>query len=97
MGRQSRATPDERERIKRTLVAALESEPDLEFAWLHGSFLIADMFRDIDIGVHLSAPAKARSQRGLELAARLDQEIGVLIDACVLNDAPATFLFHVFR
>lgn len=32
MGRQSRATPDERERIKRTLVAALESEPDLEFA-----------------------------------------------------------------
>lgn len=97
MGRQSRATPDERERIKRTLVAALESEPDLEFAWLHGSFLIADMFRDIDIGVHLSAPAKASSQRGLELAARLDQEIGVPLDACVLNDAPVTFLFHVFR
>lgn len=97
MRRQFRATPDERERIRRTLVAVLESEPALEFAWLHGSFLAADRFRDIDIGVHLSAPVEVRSQRGLELSVRLDQEIGFPIDVRVLNDAPVTFLFHVFR
>lgn len=97
MRRQFRAGPDERERIERALVAVLESEPDLEFAWLHGSFLVADKFRDIDIGVHLSAPVEVRSQRGLELAVRLDQEIGFPIDVRVLNDAPVTFLFHVFR
>ena len=97
MRRQFRATPDERERIRRTLVAVLESEPALEFAWLHGSFLAADKFRDIDIGVHLSAPVEVRSQRGLELSVRLDQEIGFPIDVRVLNDAPVTFLFHVFR
>ena len=97
MRRQFRAGPDERERIERTLVAVLESEPDLEFAWLHGSFLAADKFRDIDIGVHLSAPVEVRSQRGLELSVRLDQEIGFPIDVRVLNDAPVTFLFHVFR
>jgi len=28
---------------------------------------------------------------------RLDQEIGFPIDVRVLNDAPVTFLFHVFR
>lgn len=97
MRRQFRAGPDERERIERTLVSVLESEPDLEFAWLHGSFLVADKFRDIDIGVHLSAPVEVRSQRGLELSVRLDQEIGFPIDVRVLNDAPVTFLFHVFR
>lgn len=97
MRRQFRAGRDERERIERTLVAVLESEPDLEFAWLHGSFLVADKFRDIDIGVHLSAPIEVRSQRGLELSVRLDQEIGFPIDVRVLNDAPVTFLFHVFR
>ncbi len=97
MRRQFRAGPDERERIERTLVAVLESEPDLEFAWLHGSFLVADKFRDIDIGVHLNAPAEVRSQRGLELSVRLDQDIGFPIDVRVLNDAPVTFLFHVFR
>ena len=97
MRRQFQAGPDERERIERTLVAVLESEPDLEFAWLHGSFLVADKFRDIDIGVHLSVPVEVRSQRGLELSVRLDQEIGFPIDVRVLNDAPVTFLFHVFR
>ena len=97
MRRQFRATPDERERIRRTLVAVVESEPDLEFAWLHGSFLVADKFRDIDIGIHLNAPVEARLRRGLELAVRLDQEIGFPIDVRVLNDAPVAFLFHVFR
>ena len=97
MRRQFRAGPDERERIRRTLVAVLESEPGLEFAWLHGSFLAADAFRDIDIGVHLNAAAEVRIQRGVELAVRLDQEIGFPIDVRVLNDAPVTFLFHVFR
>ena len=97
MRRQFRAGPDERERIRRTLVTVLESVPDVEFAWLHGSFLAADKFRDIDIGVHLSATAEVRVQRGLELAVRLDQEIGFPIDVRVLNDAPVTFLFHVFR
>ncbi len=97
MRRQFRATPDERERIRRTLVAVLESEPDLEFAWLHGSFLGADEFRDIDIGVHLRAPVEVRMRRGMELAVRLDQEIGFPIDVRVLNDAPVTILFHVFR
>ena len=97
MRREFRSGPDERERIRRTLVTVLESEPDLEFAWLHGSFLTTGGFRDIDIGVHLSATADARLQRGLELAVRLDQEIGFPIDVRVLNDAPVTFLFHVFR
>ena len=97
MRRQFRAGPDERERIRRTLVSVLEGEADLEFAWLHGSFLAADEFRDIDIGVHLSATAGVRLQRGLELAVRLDQEVGYPIDVRVLNDAPVTFLFHVFR
>lgn len=97
MWRQFRAGPDDRERITRTLVTELENEPDLELAWLYGSFLTADKFRDIDIGVHLSATAEIRLQRGLELAVRLDREIGFPIDVRVLNDAPVTFLFHVFR
>ena len=97
MLRQFRAGPDERERVARAVVAALESEPDLEFAWLHGSFLTADEFHDVDIGVHLRMAAEARFQRGLELAVRLDQEIGFPTDVRVLNDAPITFLFHVFR
>lgn len=97
MGHQYRADHAERERVTRTLVAVLETEPDLEFAWLHGSFLSTGGFRDIDVGIHLNASADRRFRRGLNLAVRLDREIGFPVDVRVLNDAPVTFLFHVFR
>ena len=75
----------------------LEAEPDLEFAWLHGSFLAADKFHDIDVGVYLNAPTETRFRRGLDLAVRLDRASRFPVDIRVLNDAPVTFLFHVFR
>ena len=97
MRRRSRSKPAERERVTSRLLAVLEAEPDLAFAWLHGSFLGAGEFHDIDVGVHLDATTEERFQRGLDLAVRLDQETGFPVDVRVLNDAPVTFLFHVFR
>ena len=38
-----------------------------------------------------------RFRRELDLAVRLDRETGFPVDMRVLNDAPVTFLFHVFR
>ncbi len=92
-----RADPPERERVTRALIAVLEAEPNLEFAWLHGSFLAPAGFHDIDVGVHLSGGAEVRFRLGLDLAVRLDREAGFPVDVRVLNDAPVTFLFHVFR
>ena len=40
-----RAPAAERERAARALAAALETEPDVEFARLHGSFLTGGGFR----------------------------------------------------
>ena len=92
-----RAKPEEREQIIRTISGLLAGEPDLEFAWLYGSFLAADRFRDIDVGVYLNATPDESFRRGLDLAGRLDEETTFPIDVRVLNDAPVTFLFHVFR
>ena len=86
-----------RERVVHALTAALEAEPDLEFAWLHGSFLGGGGFHDIDVGVHLNAAADVRSRRALDLGLLLDRDTGFPVDVRVLNDAPVTFLFHVFR
>ena len=97
MRRLYRAGPPERERVTRALIAVLEAEPNLEFAWLHGSFLATAGFHDIDVGVHLSGGAEVRFRLGLDLAVRLDREARFPVDVRVLNDAPVTFLFHVFR
>ena len=97
MRRLHRAEPAERERVARVLTAAVEREPDVDFAWLHGSFLAAGGFHDVDVGVHLNAPPDIRLQRGLDLGVHLECEAGFPVDVRVLNDAPVTFLFHVFR
>lgn len=97
MRRQFQADAAERACVTRRLVAALEAEPDLDFAWLHGSFLAARKFHDIDVGIYLNSPTEAHFRRGLDLAVRLDRASGFPVDVRVLNDAPVTFLFHVFR
>ena len=97
MRRLYRAEAAEREHVVHVLTAALEAEPDVEFAWLHGSFLGGGGFHDIDVGVHLNAAADVRSRRALDLGLRLDRDVGFPVDVRVLNDAPVTFLFHVFR
>lgn len=90
------APPAERERVTRTLAATLEAKPDLVFAWLHGSFL-GGGFHDVDVAVHLNAPADVCPRRALDLGLRLDRDTGFPVDVRVLNGAPVTFLFHVFR
>ena len=91
------AEPAERERVVRALTAKLEAEPELEFAWLHGSFLGGGGFHDIDVGVYLDAATDMRSRRALDLGLRMDRDTGFPVDVRLLNDAPVTFLFHVFR
>ena len=97
MRRLYRAEAAERELVVHVLTAALEAEPNVEFAWLHGSFLGGGGFHDVDVGVHLSAAADERPRRALDLGLRLDRDMGFPADVRVLNDAPVTFLFHVFR
>ena len=91
-----RAAADERERAMRVLAAALETEPDVEFAWLHGSFLAGGAFHDVDVGVHLTGADGRRPRRSVELALSLGHAVRFPVDVRVLNDAPVAFLFHVF-
>lgn len=91
------AAPAERERVARVLTGALEAEPELAFAWLHGSFLGGGDFHDVDVGIHLDAAPDVRFRRELDLAVRLSDAAGFPVDVRLLNDAPVTFLFYVFR
>ncbi len=97
MRRLHRAEAAERAKLVRTVTAALDSEPDVVFAYLHGSFLNGGAFHDIDVGVRLAAPADRRLPHTLDLAARLTGEAGYPVDVRGLDDAPLAFRFHVFR
>jgi len=98
--------------MKRLLVKKttnfLEKKQEILFAYLLGSFLTRDDFRDIDIGIFLD-PQKISEidflRYELELAVKAENRIKpgelfkryVPIDIKVLNDAPVTFRYSVSR
>jgi predicted nucleotidyltransferase len=87
---------DQRARILEQLASELETERDIAFAFLYGSFLESDGFHDVDVGVYLRSTERA-SILALDLAQRLSARVGVPVDVRILNDVPISFLYHVLR
>lgn len=73
----------------------LSSRPEVCFAYLFGSVLETLGFRDVDVAVWATPDAGRFAD--VELAARLTDRTGLPVDVRRINDAPCSFLFHVFR
>ena len=65
------------------------------FAYLHGSFLTEESFRDIDLGL-FSGVAKDLSFES-DLSYELSTALGYEIDVRVINDAPVAFQMAALR
>lgn len=79
-------------------MSALASEPGVVFAYLYGSFLDSEAFRDVDIGVYLHpCEPDQMTLRALALGQRLSAKVRLPVDVRVLNTAPIPFLYHVLR
>lgn len=87
---------------KKTLIeeirAFLKRRPEILFAYLHGSFLTQDRFRDIDLAVYLKSPFSPPLQTELELEAEFARVFKKYpIEVRVLNKAPLSFRYNVIR
>lgn len=73
---------------------------DIVFAYLHGSFVEGEEFRDVDVAVFLTG-GTVRSRDDVEyeiaLSLRLGKEMGLPVDVKLLNDAPLSFRYHASR
>ncbi len=65
------------------------------FAYVHGSFVERDSFRDLDVAVWIRIPSKAFYYT-VDFSAKLEVEIGVPVDVQALNEAPLPFKHYVF-
>ncbi len=91
---------DRRREIRERLASALEDDPGVSFAYLYGSFVEPLPFRDVDVAVWVRPELLAgRSPMDyeLDLGARLQRLLRVLLDVRVVNAAPLSFLYHVLR
>lgn len=98
MPRVHRRSPPERARIVDALTVALAGEPTVDFAYLHGSFLEALPFHDIDVAVMLTEGTDPDvTGAALALGDRLERVIHHPVDVRPLNRAPLTFQFKAAR
>ena len=84
-----------REAILAALSRELSQQSGVAFAYAFGSFLAAEAFRDIDVAVWMNDEGGRRAD--LELAVVLSRIAGFPVDVRLANEAPVSFLFHIFR
>jgi len=99
MPRAHQATVEDQGRLERTLADALANEPDVDFAFLHGSFLSELPFHDIDLAVMFSGRSAQEDMRAaIALGDRLERiVVAYPVDVRALNHAPVTFQFKALR
>ena len=88
---------ERKEDIKKKVTDFLQKKSDINFAYLHGSFLEGD-FRDIDVAVYLTGISKGEAlQYELNLENELSKFTDFLADVRILNHAPLSFRFGVIK
>lgn len=97
--------------IVERLTRCLSEKKEILFAYLLGTFLTRDDFKDIDIGIYLDPqkipgiPGSDTLRYELELAVEMEDRIKpgeivkryIPVDIKVINDAPVTFRYSVTK
>lgn len=95
---------DTREQVIAAVKNVLEQDQRLVFAYIYGSFVRGEAFRDVDVGVYLRDPADNPFGVSFDIKERVSRSLrstGINVDADrfdvkIINDAPFTFLKRVF-
>ncbi len=89
-------TARQRRKLRQRITAALQEDPQVMLAYLHGSFARGEPFRDVDIALWLqSDDPKTAYYYSVQVAITLSNTLGLPVDVQVLNHAPLPFQYHV--
>jgi hypothetical protein len=78
-----------------SLKKVLDRDNKIMFAYIHGSFVERDSFRDLDVAIWINDRNKAFHYT-VDFSAKIGLEIGISVDIQVLNEAPLPFKYNVF-
>ncbi|MFZ5596456.1 MAG: nucleotidyltransferase domain-containing protein [Bacillota bacterium] len=83
------------------LTESLKHYTELEFAYIHGSFLNEEQFGDIDIAVYLkegaSLPKDSITKLEIDLEVQLEKIVRYPLDIRVINYSPLSFRYNVLK
>jgi len=99
--RRFQASAEQKKSVVKRLANLLSTKPEiLVFAFLHGSFLQEETFRDIDLGVFVDeekVSAEEYLDCELSLLEELSSSISYPLDIRVINRAPSAFRYNVLQ
>jgi predicted nucleotidyltransferase len=89
---------EERRKTRKKLEGILKKQEEIEFAYLYGSFIEHLPFHDVDVAVYIGRIQKRETTScSLDLAQQLSDKLSLPVDVRILNFAPVSFRYHVFR
>lgn len=89
---------DEKSALESAAKAFLGEQTGILFAYIHGSFVTGERFRDIDIAVFYGDPPGQSIEEELSLETTLSRVMKNLpVDLRILNGAPPSFRYNVIR
>jgi predicted nucleotidyltransferase len=86
---------EEKGRLLNELKRTLENIESILFAYVYGSFIKRDFFRDIDVAVWIDKPEEA-FRHEVDLSSNLEADFKIPVDVHVINEAPLPFKHAVF-
>lgn len=74
----------------------LAARKEIRFAYLFGSFVGGEHFRDIDVAIFIDETDEAAADKfyDIQLACELEEKAGLPVDIVVLNHAPAAIVYN---
>jgi hypothetical protein len=89
---------EERSSHESAAKAFLAAKDGILFAYIHGSFVTGERFRDVDVAVYFANHPVHRIEEELSLESELSRVMKHLpVDLRILNDAPLSFRYNVIR
>lgn len=84
--------------IEEKIRKALKKYAEISFAYLHGSFINEDGFKDIDVAVYIKELPQSILDYELQLETALMKVIEkYIVDVRVLNTSPLSFRYNVIK
>lgn len=88
----------EKNSIIKTITDSLDKYQNVVFAYIYGSFVIDELFSDIDIGIYISnEKIKNTLSLEFELGNMLENLAKLPIDVRIINQAPTSFVYNVIK
>jgi predicted nucleotidyltransferase len=96
--RKRRLSTKEKEVLAEKISDILKAKEYILFAYIFGSFVSGNGFKDIDIGIFISdVEGKSPLKLELKLEGEIEPAIHMPVDIRIINNAPSSFIYNILK